>query len=1026
MHKVTFKQYNDWLAHIGVDHLHGNPGSGRYRWGSGKNPGQHTGFSMKDYEDLKKTGLSDKKIGQVFDMGRINYMKDPDRPYQKEGFSYKKYIELVEKNVPEKEIAKYFNILDEKGNPYIQGLRDNASIALAYERRDQVKEALRLEGEGYSRKQIAEMMGLPNESSVRSLTTNPAAQEKKEAIFNTADVLRNEADMKGVIHIGTNANTLGVSDTRFKAAIRACENAGYNVYTLYVNQLGSKGKQQTPVKVLAKPGMTLKDANEYLSQSKIGVPLMDIRSEDNGLTFYGIERPVSIDSKRVGIGYDPNKDGLVEIRRGVEDVSLGKNRYAQVRVAVDDKYYIKGMAVYSDNLPDGVDILVNTKKPEGTPLHGVDGEHSVLKELKTKSDGSIDWDNPFGAMIKMENGKTVGQRHYTDENGKDRLSPINIINEEGDWAAWKKTLSAQFLSKQSQDLIKQQLDISKNAKQKEFDEINAIENPTVRKRLLMSFADECDAAAADLKAASMPRQASHVIIPIESLKDNEIYAPGYENGEKVILIRYPHAGKFEIPELIVNNNNVEARNILGTQARDAVGITQKTAQTLSGADFDGDTVLVIPNNDNRIEGESKAAALFKKELGDFDPNIYYNPNLKPMKEKTKQIKMGETTNLIQDMELKGAPPEDMIPAVKYSMVIIDAKKHSLDYKQAYKDYNIAKLKEKYRGDSQAGASTIITRAGAQEHPLELKKAPSSKELGIVNGIDVETGKKVFTYSERMQWSPIRKAIKDENGKVIKDKYGDPVKKIVGYEEVRALDDLKKMDTVGIEIIDRNGNKVPLQDYRGRDITKRDAYDLVGNPEDPKERLYANFANSMKQLANEARRIAVNTENLHKDPDAVKTYAKEVESLTKSLQAVKANSVLEIQALALGNKNFFAIKKSYGDDLNDEQIARLRNECIAGARLIVGAKKPTITISPSEWKAIDAGAISSSTLVNILQNTSLDTIRSYTMPRQSLRSRVSYIDECLIKSYADRNVTPSEIAKLMGFSTSTIYAVLRDE
>ena len=28
--------YLNWLSHIGVDHLHGNPGSGRYPYGSGK------------------------------------------------------------------------------------------------------------------------------------------------------------------------------------------------------------------------------------------------------------------------------------------------------------------------------------------------------------------------------------------------------------------------------------------------------------------------------------------------------------------------------------------------------------------------------------------------------------------------------------------------------------------------------------------------------------------------------------------------------------------------------------------------------------------------------------------------------------------------------------------------------------------------------------------------------------------------------------------------------------------------------
>ena len=529
-------------------------------------------------------------------------------------------MDLVKAGLSDQEIAKHFKMDN------IQELRDNRTIALAYKREDDVRKATELYNKGLGYTAIGKEMGI-SESSVRSLLQNKAAQETKNAIFNTADALRDSVDEKGVIDIGAGTEQiLGVSPTRYKAAIRALENAGYQTYNLYSNQLGSQN-QQTTIRVLAKPGMTQQEATEYLKEAQIGVPLLDIHSEDNGLTFYGIERPKSIDSKRVGIGYDPEKEGLVEIRRGVEDVSLGDNKYAQVRIAVDDKYFIKGMAVYSDKLPDGVDILVNTKKPVGTPLRGEDNEHSVLKELKTKKDGSIDWDNPFGAAIKMRNGVTVGQRHYKDENGNDQLSVINIINEEGDWSGWKKTLSSQMLSKQSRDLIKQQLDISIEAKQKEFDEINSIQNPTVKKRLLYSFADECDSAAADLSAAALPRQASHAIIPIKSLKDNEIYAPNYRNGEKVVLIRYPHAGTFEIPELIVNNNNVEAKRTIGSKATDAVGITMKTAMKLSGADFDGDTVLVIPNNDNKITVTNSPKF---KELNNFDTGIYYNGKLPKM------------------------------------------------------------------------------------------------------------------------------------------------------------------------------------------------------------------------------------------------------------------------------------------------------------------------------------------------------------------------------------------------------------
>lgn len=939
MKEVSDNEYNSWLAHIGVDHTKGTPGSGRYEWGSGKHPYQRTGFSYDDYLDLVKAGYS------------------------------------------QKEIAEHFNMIDINGQPNIQELRDNRSIALAYKRQDDVTKATDLYNQGLGYSAIGKKMGI-SESSVRSLLQNTAAQETKNAIFKTADVIRDSVDEKGVIDIGSGTEQiLGVSPTRYKSAIRALENAGYHTYNLYSNQLGSQN-QQTTIKVLTKPDITQEEATEYLKNASIGIPVLDIHSQDNGLTFYGIERPKSIDSKRVGIGYDPEKEGLVEIRRGVEDVSLGKNKYAQIRVAVDDKYYIKGMATYSDNLPDGIDILVNTKKPVGTPLRGEDNEHSVLKELKTKNDGSIDWDNPFGAAIKMSNGVTVGQRHYKDENGKDQLSVINIINEEGDWSGWKKTLSSQMLSKQSIDLIRQQLDISSNAKQQEFDEINSIQNPTVRKRLLYSFADECDSAAADLSAAALPRQSSHAIIPIKSLNDNEIFAPNYRNGEKVVLIRYPHAGQFEIPELVVNNKNAEGKRIIGEHARDAVGITMKTAMKLSGADFDGDTVLVIPNNDGKISVNNSAKF---KELNNFDTGIYYNPKLPKMPDKTKQMKMGETTNLIADMTLKGAPAEDLIPAVKYSMVVIDAQKHSLDYKKAYKDYDIAKLKEKYRGDAQKGASTIITRAGSPQYINQRKLAKSNKELGIVNGIDINTGKKVYVDTGKTKWTPV----KDK-------KTGE----ITGWKQALKKDKIERMY---------------LED---------DAFKLVGSKEDPKEVAYANFANKMKSLAQQSRKIAVNTENMKRNPDSVKAYAKEVASLNNKLKEVKANKYLERQAQILGNKRYYAAKRD--GDYNLDQLKRLQNECIAGARLSIGAKKPTINITPKEWAAIDAGAVSSNILTEIINNTSLETIRAYIMPRQTQRSLVSYTDECLIRSMAARpGVTQAEIADAMGLSTSTINTILNE-
>lgn len=92
---------------------------------------------------------------------------------------------------------------------------------------------------------------------------------------------------------------------------------------------------------------------------------------------------------------------------------------------VDGDKYLKGMALYSDDMPAGVDVIFNTNKKAGTP------KGDVLKPIKK------DPDNPFGALIKAN-----GQSYYDDPNGKyidpltgkkQSLSVINKTREEGDW-----------------------------------------------------------------------------------------------------------------------------------------------------------------------------------------------------------------------------------------------------------------------------------------------------------------------------------------------------------------------------------------------------------------------------------------------------------------------------------------------------------------------------------------------------------------------------------------------------------------
>ena len=643
-----------------------------------------------------------------------------------------------------------------------------------------------------------------------------------------------------------------------------------------------------------------------------------------------------------------NKDGVIEIRRGVEDLSLGDSHYAQVRIMVDGTHYLKGMAVYSDNLPDGVDVLFNTNKKTGTPMT------DVLKKVKD------DPDNPFGSLIK-ERG---GQSYYDDPNGKytdpvtgkkQSLSLINKRAEEGDWGEWSDHLPSQFLSKQSMTLIKKQLGLTAADKQAEFDEICSLTNPTVKKALLKSFSDDCDAAAVHLQAAALPRQKYQVILPLTSIKDGEVYAPNYKDGETVALIRYPHGGTFEIPILTVNNKQLEGRKVLGNTPADAIGINSKVAERLSGADFDGDTVMKI----------TSTPAL--KGLEGFDPKLEYGGKkegtFKPMK--NTQTEMGKISNLITDMTLKGATQDELARAVRHSMVVIDAEKHKLDYKQSEIDNGIASLKKKYQGTMDAdgryheGAATLISRAKSETSVLKRKGSPKINDDGSLSYKEV-----IEEYT-------------DKDGKI----------------KVRTQKSTKMAET-------------------------RDARTLSSGT--PQEEAYADYANKMKSLANQARKEMVNTGKIAYSASAKAAYEPEVTSLMAKLNVALKNAPRERQAQVIANATV-AAKKKDNPDMTSSEIKKANQQALSSARASVGAKRNSIEITDREWEAIQAGAISENKLTQILNNTNIDTLRQMATPRATTSLSTAKVNR--ISAMSNSGYSTSEIADALGVSTSTVSKYL---
>ena len=917
--------------------------SGRYPWGSGKDPYQHCTDFLSRVQYMVDNGVSDEDIAKS--MGLTKEQFDIEK-------SFAVINDMTKQGKSEKEIADALGTSTTKVRLQKTMIKDG-------HRAVEVEIAKDLREQGYSLNEIAKQMGYKNDSSVRSLLNAESESRMKQA-EETAEFLRKQVDDKGMIDIGTGVEReLGISREKLNQAVMMLEMEGYHVYGGGVAQVNNPGKQ-TNLKVLAAPDKEHKDIYDYANVHSI----TEYHSHDDGKTFDTFHYPASLDSKRLAIRYAEDggidRDGLVEIRRGCKDLDLGGSNYAQVRIMVDGTHYIKGMAVYSDDLPKGVDIMFNTNKTKDK------SKMEVLKPIKD------DPDNPFGSLIKAG-----GQSYYTDKDGNKKLSLINKRAEEGDWGEWADKLPSQFLSKQNLKLVKQQLGLAQADKQAEFDEIMSLTNPTVKKALLKSFADDCDSSAVHLQAAALPGQKYQVILPVPSMKDTEIYAPNYEDGSKVALVRYPHGGLFEIPILTVNNKQQDASKMIGKNPLDAVCINSKVAERLSGADFDGDTVMVIPTGKG-VNVSSKPAL---KELEGFDPKMQYPevPGMKYMK--NTQTEMGKISNLITDMTLLGANDQELARAVKHSMVVIDAEKHKLNYKQSEKDNNIAELKRKYQGHIdengryKEGAGTLISRAKSKQLVLKRQGSPN---------IDPETGKQTWNLADELTYE--KKIVNEKTGEV----------------------------TYKTETKRQNSTKMAETD---------DAYTLLSKMRNPKEVAYADHANKMKALGNEARKAMVNTKDIAYSPDANKKYAPEVARLTAALNVAEKNAPRERQAQTIANATVQA-KRAANPDMTKKELKKAGQQALDKARRQVGAKKEMIEISEREWEAIQAGAISTNRLQRILNNANMDTVKQMAMPRSTSKLSTAKINH--IATLKASGYTNDQIAKKLGVSTSTVIKYMKGD
>lgn len=909
---------DDILMHYGVKRR-----SGRYPWGSGKEPYQHSGDFLSRVESLKKQGFSEKEICTELGMTSTDY-------------------------------------------------RMQVRNANHQRRQLEAAKARALRDDGLSLNEIAKRMGYKNDSSVRTLLDENISQNKNKARA-TADILKKAVDEKGVIDVGRYVEReLGVSRGVLDEAIFILRTEGYDDVGFGMKQPTDKTRQ-TNMHVIIDPKTNISVRDLYEDNSLVK-SIHEYHSLDGGESYSKVQYPKSIDSDRIFVRYGDkggsDKDGVIEIRKGVEDLTLGNSHYAQARILVDGTHYLKGMAMYSDDIPDGVDIVFNTNKQSGTP------KQDVFKKIKTE-----DPNNPFGAIVTAS-----GQTTYLDKDGNQQLSAVNKIKSEGDWEKMSKNLSSQFLSKQPLSLMKKQLTKTYEDADAEFHSIMEINNPTIKKYFLKEFSDNCDSAAVHLKAAALPRQTTQVILPLTKIKETEVYAPNYNNGETLALIRYPHGGIFEIPILTVNNNNPSGKSVLGPKVTDAIGIHPSVAARLSGADFDGDQVVAIPLSDKvKIKSiDPNKNSEFRKLQG-FDPKTAYSSEgktgVKFMPKSNVQREMGMISNLITDMTLKGAPDAELVRAVRHSMVVIDAEKHKLDYKRSERDNGIQELKKKWQGyvdengKEVGGASTLISR-----HKQDIR-VPERQGSPRINSKD----------------KPWYDPSKPEGAYIYKESGRTYIDKKTG-KEVRAMTKVMRLNET--------------EDLR------------TLSSGTPQENLYADYGNKMKALANLARKEYLATGNLTYSPTARKTYSKEVNELEAALKVAEMDAPRQRQANAIANTKIKAILKD-NPDMTKKDIQKVAQAIATEARVSVGAsnREKKIKITDKQWEAIQAGAISDNKLNKILRYSDPDILRDRATPRTQQTLSVTKINKA--KAMQNMGYTRAEIAKSLGVSVSTISNYLNE-
>ena len=226
-------------------------------------------------------------------------------------------------------------------------------------------------------------------------------------------------------------------------------------------------------------------------------------------------------------------------------------------------------------------------------------------------------------------------------------------------------------------------------------------------------------------------------------------------------------------------------------------------------------------------------------------------------------------------------------------------------------------------------------------------------------------------------------------------------------------------TVREEYVDKNGRTQVRTQKSTKMAETRDARTLSSGT--PQEEAYADYANTMKALANQARKEMISSGKIAYSASAKQTYQVEVDSLMSKLNVALKNAPRERRGTRPWLILLWLTKKKDNPDMTKAEIKKANQQALTAARTAVGAKRTPIEITDREWEAIQAGAISENKLTQILNNTNIDTVRQRATPR--VTTTLSPAKANRIAALNASGYSTAEIAEALGVSSSTVSKYL---